>query len=303
MALPYKKILHFIGKCIIAAVFCIGLHFFCREQTGGFQVHRICSQLTFHPEWEVTPLCPEEQIVVDKTLCQPFYYLGKGGSCYAFVSEDQKCVIKFFKHHHLRSWLDFFPLPSFLSSYRSQIASEKKQDLQETFNSFKIAYEHLKEETGLLYLHLNKTDHLQKKITLVDKIGIKHVLEADVMEFALQKKADLALPCLAKHIQDNESAIVKACIDAYLQLVISKAKKGVEDKDPALEKNFGFLGTSCIEIDLGAFCIDEKAKDPIFWKKQLVKEAQELKNWLTGNDPSLVPYVEEKVRLMQEDEK
>ena len=59
--------------------------------------------------------------------------------------------------------------------------------LKHDFDSYKIAYENLKDETGLIYLHLNKTDFLKQKMIIIDKIGIYHEIDLDSMEFLIQK--------------------------------------------------------------------------------------------------------------------
>src|SRR5258706_12163985 len=78
--------------------------------------------------WELSPLSAQEKENIDKILTEPFSFLGSGGQCYAFVSKDEKYVLKFFK---------------------------QKANPCPLFNSCKIAYETLKEETGMLALHLN----------------------------------------------------------------------------------------------------------------------------------------------------
>lgn len=286
-------------KILLAGALFFGLYHFCRNETKGFQLHRILSDLPFHPEWEVPLLNANELKSVEEILEQPFSFLGKGGSSYAFVSSDQKYVLKFFKHHHMSSqhqWLEKIHLPIF-DGYRQEIVKKRQDSLTSTFASFKIAYEYLKEETGLLYVHLNKTDLFKnKKIHLIDKLGIHHYVPIDKMEFALQKKAEMAYPRLERLLKEDKIDEAKRCIDSMFAMVLAKCEKGVEDKDPVIERNFAFIDTQAIEIDLGAFYVNPEMKDPIRMKQEVVKELVPLKYWLQNRNAPLYCYVEEKLQ-------
>ena len=129
-------------------------------------------------------------------LDQPFDYLARGAQAYVFASRDGKTVIKFFRVYHLMPplWMTClnFPLP--LQPYKIAKMIRKREGLKRDFQSYKIAFEELKEETGVLYVHLNKSDDLKKKLIIHDKIGIAHEVDLDRMEFIVQKKSLLVLP-------------------------------------------------------------------------------------------------------------
>jgi len=98
-------------------VFCVyWIAGFCHKKTDGFSVARIHSTLPWNPAWETAPLPGEEQHELEQALSQKFHYLGCGGQCFAFSSEDERYVIKFFKHRirNPYSLLLHLPLPKVL---------------------------------------------------------------------------------------------------------------------------------------------------------------------------------------------
>jgi hypothetical protein len=264
--------------CLFLACF-YGVKRFCHIQTEGFSLQKILSNQPYSQKWETG--LPSAEIA--EILKQPFYFLGSGGQCYAFVSADNAYVIKFFKQHHMRPlpWLENLPLPSFLDYYRKKILRDReKRGEARIFSSYKIAYENLRNETAFLYLHLTKTDLFHRSLTLVDKLGIAHQIDLDTTEFALQKRATLTYRHLKKLLRRGEIEAIKECISSLLNLFAKRGKLGIQDMDPVISKNFGFIGTEAIEIDLGSFVYNDDYKKPYYYKRDLFNETFPLKRWL-----------------------
>ena len=270
---------------------------FCHWQTEGFRLHKVASTLTYRSDWEAAPLPAEEQAQIDKILSQPFHFLGSGGQCYALLSEDGETVMKLFKHHHMRpvSWLNKIWLPFFLEGQRQKIVKSRIERLEFIFGSCKLAYDQFKEGTGLLYIHLNKTDEWHRSLTVVDKVGIAHKLDLDQTEFALQKRASLALPTLDTLMARGDTEGAKRAIDSLLQLIIDRSKAGIGDRDPVIKRNFGYIGDRAIEIDLGSYFKDEYLKAPPGYHRALFLEAQKLNKWIHKHHPSLYKHLDEKI--------
>ncbi|MCI0382109.1 MAG: hypothetical protein L0207_03540 [Chlamydiae bacterium] len=294
-----KNLLGGIFKCplkLFLFIFAfIAVERFCHFQTKGFQIHKIQSSLNVSPSWEVEKEnLPELQTILD----QPFYFLGKGGQCYSFVSADKTWVIKFFKHHHMRpkSWLKFIPLPFFLEPIRQKIIRQKEKRLHGTFQSFKIANDFLKEQTGLCFLHLNKTPNLfNKPLKIVDRIGIAHFIDLDQTEFALQKKVSLAYPTIKKLVRAGEVDRAKRCLHSLLELISFRSKIGIRNRDPTIKSNFGFIDEKAIEIDLGSFERDEFMKRPVIYKRELLFETIRLKKWIRSHAPELTSFLNQSI--------
>ncbi len=149
------------------------------------------------------------------------------------------------------AWLQL--LPPLFDPWRSNKVQKKGAKLFKDFSSYTLAYQELKEQTGLLYLHLNKTDHLKHSLTLEGPLHIEHTVDLDRMEFFVQRKADLVYPALESWVARGEVERAKSALSSLITLLKLRLDKGIFDKDPDLNTNFGFLGTSAIQIDVGRF--------------------------------------------------
>lgn len=282
------------AKILLFLVSFICIERFCHGITQGFRPHKICSNLSFNPAYETAPA--EEEIKA--YFSQPFYFLGSGGQCYAFISQDQKTILKVFKHHHMRpeSYLNWIYLPSFLEPLRHKIIHERKERLHTIFLSCKLAYDRFKEHTGLLYLHLNKTHIFHQTITLVDNIGIAHPIDLDSLEFALQKTATLAYPKIDQCMKEGDQEAAKRCLKSLIELIVARSKAGLADRDPIVKRNFGFIGEKAIEIDLGSFYEDPLLTQAPAYKRELFCETLKLKSRVQKRYPELFPFLEQTIK-------
>jgi hypothetical protein len=264
-------------------------------------LHKILSTSRTNFSDALPPLSEEHRVELRTTFSQPFYFLGHGGQCYAFVSADGRAVLKFFKQHHIRFWkfLDRLPLPSALEGYRQKILSKKLHQSPAFFESCKIAYLQFRERTGLIYLHLQRTDYFNKKLTLIDNLGIAHQLDLDSIDFALQKKAEPTRVKLRNLIKENDLDAAKQCIKSLLVLITERSQKGICDRDPNLRRNIGFVGNQAIEIDLGSYTKDESLNlDAENIRQELIKNTWKLKQWLDRKSPVLSLYLSEQIDEM-----
>ena len=257
--LPLFKVLFPLALISIA-------YYFCYTRVGAFTPAQIISDIENDPQWETAPMENEH------ILKQTFYYMGSGDQSYAFLGEDGKTVLKLFKH----------------------LDKKGKKPLEAIFKSCKIAYEELQEETGLLYLHLNKTPTFFVKI--VDKLGISHYLDINATEYALQKKADnLIFPTLLALYRKGDLEKVKTHIKNLFHLIENRSLKGIGDRDTALRRNFGYLAGKSINIDIGSFFHDETLKTPAKIHEEIKSKTTRLYRWLKKHAPDLVPFYEQEL--------
>lgn len=280
---------------LLVLFFCAwGVTRFCKKQTSGFTVARITSDLPFHAEWEVAPTLSQEEI---KTLLsQPYSFLGKGAQAFVFASEDGETVIKFFRHHRLSPapWLYWVPFNL------AQVSIAKRESkLTKDFTSYTIAYNALREETGLLHLHLNKTSDLHLSLDLVDKLGIHHALALDNYAFVLQKRAKLAYDALQNWIDAGQIEDAKKAISSLVTVLKTRGQKGIYDKDPDLNTNFGFIGTTSIQIDVGRFRdrlkTPSRAGKPALDSQELIRITDNLHQWLMQRCPELDQHLKKEL--------
>lgn len=262
--------------------------------TGGFTIANITSDFAYNPDWEVRLLTQAETIEFDTALNQPYSYLGKGCQAYVFESEDHKYVIKFFKYqrYRLTPWLAYAPALPAIQQYKKEKLEKKWFKLDGFVKSWKIAFEHLKDETGLVFVHLNKTHDLQKTIFITDKIGRQHTVNLDEMEFCIQRRADMLCSTLLRYKEAEDLVKAQQLIDQLLNLIVSEYHRGLADNDHALMQNTGVAEGKPIHIDVGQFVLNDKIKDPAVYNQELYTKTYKFKVWLREAYPEAADYLE-----------
>jgi hypothetical protein len=275
-------------RIVLVLVLFVALERFCRLQTAGFRIQKVIGESI-----------AKQQTVLDPSLrsllSQPYFFLGSGVQCYAFVSEDGQYVLKLLKHYHMpprTEWLRQMPLPPFLESWRSTLVEEREKRLASIVNSHCLAWEQLAEETGLVHVQIQALGE-PCVVTLYDKIGVLHKLSLRQTPFVLQKRADLVFASLEQSFSNPEEAKTK--IDSLLRIIASRCRKGISNTDPIIHRNFGFIGTKAIEIDAGSFVEGVVVTDPLALRKEIYFETLELQEWLAEKRPELAGYLWEKI--------
>jgi len=240
-------------------------------------------------------LPPQQLQLLDQISGQPFHYLGSGKECYAFVSEDQQYVIKFFKQKHMRtqSLLDHFPLPYAIKRIRNETISKRSLLRNKIFSSYTIAYQNFSDETGLLFLHLNPTKTLNRSIDITTRDGKKHTLDMDKMEFLIQKRANLIFSQIDAFMNTNQIKEAKLAIGSILDLIIIRNQKGIGDDDINCERNLGLIGERAIQIDIGEFSLIPARYPPA---EEFRCATYDLHKWLKNHHPTLADYLEKQIQ-------
>lgn len=280
---------------LIAAIYGAGRLYF--RITDGFTVGNIKSELAYNPNWKTHSLSAQENAFIKNILSQKFTYLGKGCQSYVFLSEDGQYVLKFVKYQRFtpQRWLDYFAFLPFMDRYRLGKIEKKKKKLDMLFTSWKTAYDFLQPETGLIYVHLNKTPDIDQTLVIYDKMGFEHHLEMKNMEFLIQKKATMlckAIDNLAA-AQDIEGA--KNLIDLLLSTILFEYERGFADNDHALMQNTGVLNGVPVHIDAGQFVRNEDVKRPEIYKQELFSKTFKFRKWLQKNHPELAVFLEDRL--------
>lgn len=216
-------------------------------------LEEIRSELPDRAEW-MTGL-PSGEVTV--RLKQPFRYLGEGVQSIAFLGRDEKTVLKFFRHGPAYS-------------------------LDSLFESCLIAARDLPEETGLLYLHLNKTKNLCGEVAL-EEMGW---IDLDRTEFALQEYCEPALPAIDAADPPKAQRLLQAIFAAVRRC----QQQGIHIQQPALHRNVGFLGERAVLFDIGSFVYAPCAEEvPLAMHR--------IERWLKKHRPELLTlFVEEEER-------
>lgn len=270
----------------------IGVERLCHRATDGFAMVNVYAPPGNNSPWKRSG-SPDPHLV-----SQTYRYLDSGSQSYVFLSEDGQTVLKLFKFQHMRipPWLDSFPQISYLQKKRTQ----KRETLTKTFDSISLAYDHLREETGLLFAHLCETTHLKTELTLVDKIGKTHHLDLDKVEFILQKKGTLAYEKIDQWMQQAKIKEAQTGIHRLLSLSLLRCQKGFFDKDPDFSTNFGFIDDQPFQIDFGRLSIDSREKEPEVYRPEMIRITHEFQSWIEKNHPDLLEYFKQELAALIE---
>lgn len=235
---------------------CIFVAKFCEKQTDTFTLMGILSNhRPYDPAFETRELTTNEKIELNEAICQPYAYFGRGGQAYVFFSKDGRYVIKFFKQRLFKpsKLLNTLPLPRLLHRFRYKRNWKRSDKLKRDFFSYKTSFDELKEQTGIIYSHLNKTSHLQKKLAITDRLYIKHHIDLDKLDFIVQKRAEPVYDRINSLMTSNDIQAAQNALKSIFTLISTRCEKGFRDRDPNIRTNCGFIGSQAVKIDVGRF--------------------------------------------------
>lgn len=256
--------------------------------TAGFSLGNIILNHPDEKSWEVEPLSPEESKQVDEILNQHFTYLSKGHQAYVFISDDGKYVLKFLKTHVMRikPWVGW--LPDYFGTYKNKKIAAKERRLDGVFLGWKIAYEHLRDKTDILFVKMNKNPPIHKVVHITDKIGRNYTVDLDQTAFLIQKKVDVFSDVFEKLIKDHQTAEAKKLLDSMINLYSTEYHEGYWEFDPQLMRNTGFDHGKAMHIDTGRFAALPANPQPL--SVMLKEKTPKLVAWLQERDPELAAY-------------
>jgi hypothetical protein len=281
----------FFLSCLIP----IDRYFF--KNNASFSIRFLYTSMPNCPEWDIS--C-EQDPLLDSILSQDFTYLAKGTHCYAFVSQDQKYIIKFHRypsHMRLFPWLNR-PLAYVFDAKRIRIKEYNLDRYSYFMNNYKTSFQDLKEETGVILLHINRTDNLKKTITLIDKTKNRYRVCLDQVTFILQHRANMIYPTLQQCLDNDDLEKAKEAISHVISLIVQSCQKGYVNNDPVLKRNYGLLADRAMYIDIGDLVRKEEIRNPENYIPHLREVTQDLRAWIIDRKPELLQHFEEEVNFL-----
>ncbi len=256
-----KSFLPLAIRSLLFGIAIFSIPFLYKEATLGFRPGKLVGNLSQEAGFGISPLNDE----VAKQLRQPFFYLGQGTQCFVFESLDRQVVIKLFRRQ------------------------SKKIVMHRTALACQLAFERVPAQTGLLYLHLSKTDNLLPCVMVQDRIRRGHHLPLDRYAFILQKKAELFRPAF---FEARQKGVAIPLIESYLQLAWIRSHQGICNPDITLSRNVGFIGGQAVEIDFGSY--RQGVGDQT---QEFQRSAEKLGAFLEKYSPELLEEYKKKMEL------
>lgn len=270
-----------IRKIIALILFLIGFNFFehfAHQKTDGFSLLRI----QFHGDQKKERSSPIDPQILQQT----FHYLDCGNQCFAFLSEDGKTILKFFKYANppIPHFLTTIPLLNKLKSLRPHRYEKTLWKQKRDFQGYQLAFDHFQQESGLIATHFHPTEE-PMTITLIDKLHIQHRLDLGSVPFILQKRANP----IYKELRLWSPEEKKQGIISLIQLLKKRIHFNLKDDDVHFYSNFGFIGNTAIQIDPGHFT-QGTYSDPHL---ELITLLQPLIQWCQKHDPTLIAVIDD----------
>jgi hypothetical protein len=254
-----------------------------------------------HPRWSMRPLLSEEQSRIRAILNQKFSYLGQGHQAYVFASEDGQYVLKFLKYerlhpsHFVERLITWIPQAE---PYLRKTIGNRAGRLEANLKSWKLAFDELADETGVLYAQINASDGWLPNTTVVDERGMGYAINMNQTLFLLQKRADLYFPRLEVAVCRHDTATAMKMIDELLAWLNAEYERGVCDEDRYVLQNTGFFEGKLVHIDVGRLVKAPYLRDdPQERAHRLWNNTRELRWFLQEHDESLARYLEERLSL------
>jgi hypothetical protein len=293
----FKKIKKLLLISVCALISVIALSRFCHTQTAGFRVAKIRCNLM--DTIAITNPPPKDTEFLNALFQQKFTYLGRGQQSFVFASEDGQYVLKVFNNRYQEK-ISLFSLLSHLpwmDHWAQERATYYQGKLAKTFNSYQLAFNEMKEQTGLIYAHLFPSSNIQSALVLTDKLNISHSLDANQLGFLVQKRATLVYPALKEYLYRRDLEGAKQTISSLVNLFFWKWQHSIADNDPLIRTNYGVIRGKVIQIDVGPLSKEMGPPLPAEEHRQeILHITASLKNWLTKNGPELIPYLDQELQ-------
>ncbi|MEI8301243.1 MAG: hypothetical protein WCG10_06530 [Chlamydiota bacterium] len=289
---------HFVCKAFVkftliclALVIILQVNRYYQRVMNSFALFKIVHVLPIEEEFAPPRLSIAEIQSVRSILAQPFTAFAKGSQSFVFLSEDGKYILKFNKFYSKfdSSWLQSLPLLGWFDRGLQDPIDNESEVLKRSFRSYLVAYQYFRDETGMIYHHLQKSSSLHQKLLLIDKQGHRFNLEADDYAFIIQKRGESTYQMLGRLMENKEPEKASYYLEEILRFSSKRLQKGIEDWDFKIKHNLGFIDGVAAQIDLGSLILNKEGLSLEQAQEELKKGADELRAWLVVKYPALVP--------------
>lgn len=282
----------------ISLLFLFGIGRLYHRLTDDFRISYITYDQPHQAAWTLPQLSTQEQTELDQILKQKFYYLGKGGQCYAFESEDRKYVLKFFKFKYLKPnwWMKWLPSFPPLNAYRERFTLRQEKKLQSVFDGHRLAYFENRKGAELLYLNLGG-EPFNRSVVILDKLGIERQVNLDRVIFLIQRKGETLSARLSRQLEAGQLEAAKESISQILEMYVSEYQKGLYDRDHGVMHNTGFVDDHPFHLDVGYLTKEKQMRLVPVYTPDLEQVVWKIDRWIkhhyAQNDAIFSPYLAE----------
>ena len=194
-------------------------------------------------------------------------YLGHGKQAIVFATDTHVLKLFYVKRplhrgwqRHVESWLRL------ASPHFPYTLYKRKRDYNALLASYRLAFEKMPSETGLVLTHLAPTKE-RLPATLIDRAGKYHIVDLASILFVVQERARLAPEVLRER--------GAPAIEAIKSLLQTRHDQGLIDRNQVFQKNYGFVGDRPIQLDPGRL-----VEDPLHSEEERAHSLQRFHKYL-----------------------
>jgi len=275
-----RRIIIFLTLSFICLL--LGLAVYSRYNFSTFKVSDITSSYPYREDWEAKTIGIND---LSSLFAKPLTYLGEGGQSYAFASADDRYVLKFFKFNRFRPSLFFQLLPKFapFSSYFQSHAAKRERKLETAFAGYKLAFEQLREESGLKTIQLNALAS-PLYAAIKNQQGEDLSINLQNIPFVVQQKGEMLSETIKRQLDKGDLESCKTTIDQLFTLFRVEHAKGITDLDRGIMHNIGCIdGKRLFHLDPGKLVYNEEIKKPENSHRELCIAASKVDSWIKKN--------------------
>jgi hypothetical protein len=233
---------------------------------------------------------------METLLTKPLLFLGMGSQCVVFAPSKEPYVCKICKasRYEMPSFLEKKPLSLLLKDHLAKKRKEKEKRRLSDFSSYQIAYEHLQQECGILFMHLHQTNSFAGSFTLIDPLLTQHKLDADKTLFYIQRKTALLSPYIQDLLKKKQKKEIELLLQQIIDLALQTGKKGIRMKDIS-HKNIGIYEKKPLWIDPGRLIQDPSFASNIEQKNSLDRLFLSLQPFFLSLDPEIFSHFQSQI--------
>lgn len=303
MHLFYKRLKQLLTLCLwicLLAVAVYALNRWDNKITDGFSHEALLGPFPPDEEGNLTTLTPEERMRVETLFSQPFRYFAKGAQCFALESQDGSYVLKCFKQKHLDKTptLRLLERIPFLEDYVKERLERRRKRWECMTIGCHAAYARLREETGILYLHLAPTQGLPL-VKIVDYRGVVKELDPNQFPFYLQKKGVPLRDGFRTFRQNKDLSGAKQALHALFVYLLHRSQRDVLDADPGYIHNLGWIEGKGTNLDIGKLIPCTWIKEPSCLHQDLTAHLATLRAFFQTEYPEMVDAYDEELAALR----
>jgi hypothetical protein len=268
--------------CFVCAI--LSLPAAMKRLTHSFHFERLFVELPRNETWSVSNQISLED--VRQMLSQDFDYLSRGSQSFVFLSQDRSVVLKLFLFDSDEPLMNRLLRALFEKPRNDAFFNRVQKKAIQTMEASKLAYEYLRNETAIVYLHLNPGLDNLPIVNLRGPAWKHRSVPIDSFRFVLQKRANSLNHSLLEAYIYQDSQRFFLLIDRLNALLDHRLARSIVNTDPTLFNNFGVICDQLVEIDFGNYIYFPEFFDPNRAAKEKSRYYVHLLKWVEQYTPA-----------------